>query len=107
MDRMTDRPNGQASKIAGPVPADLGVDTIVATAAAALSAPLSRNGRRIARLCLNPRSVAEISATLDIPIGDTWKLVDELDAAGHITCTIRQDIDDEALTRILRRIQHL
>jgi hypothetical protein len=107
MERMTDRPNGQASEIARPVPADLGVDTIVATAAAALSAPLTRNGRRIARLCLNPRSVAEISATLDIPLRDTWKLIDDLDAAGHVRCTIRQDVDEEALTRILHRIQRL
>jgi hypothetical protein len=104
---MTDRPNGQASDIARPVPVDLGVDTIVATAPAALSAPLSPDGRRIARLCLDPRSVAEISATLDLPLADTWKLVDGLDAAGHVTCTIRQDIDDEALRRILSRIKHL
>ncbi|GIJ49528.1 hypothetical protein Val02_64140 [Virgisporangium aliadipatigenens] len=104
---MTDRPNGQASDYARPVPADLGVDTIVATAPAALSAPLSPDSRRVARLCLNPRSVAEIAATLDIPLTDTWKLVDDLDAAGHVMCTIRQEIDDEALHRILRHIKHL
>jgi hypothetical protein len=104
---MTDRPNGQASDYARPIPTDLGVDTIVATAPAALSAPLSTDARRIARLCLNPRSVAEIAALLDLPLTVTWKLVDDLDAAGHVSCTIRQEIDDEALHRILRRIKRL
>lgn len=68
-----------------PLRDDLRIETLVVANRAALSAPLRFELQTVVRLCQQPRSVAEVSATLHVPLGVAKVVVGDLMAAGHVT----------------------
>lgn len=68
-----------------PLRDDLRIETLVVADPAALSAPLRFELQTVVRLCQQPRSVAEVAATLRVPLGVAKVVVGDLMAAGHVT----------------------
>lgn len=79
---------------------DLRLDTLVQTSPAALSAPLQFEQGVVVRLCQQPRSLAEVAATLHVPIGVARVVVGDLVTAGHAAVRNPDDLMVAALERI-------
>lgn len=87
----------------------LRLHTLVTAPPSALHAPLRFELRRIVELCQQPLSVAEIAASLGVPVGVTRVLVGDLLAGGYVAC---HDQDEDAITvelieRIAQRVRAL
>ncbi|MEY9968362.1 hypothetical protein ABIA33_006446 [Streptacidiphilus sp. MAP12-16] len=67
-----------------PLREELRLETLVSALPAALTAPLSFERLRIVELCQYPRSVAEISALLPVPLGVARVLVGDLSAERYV-----------------------
>jgi hypothetical protein len=68
-----------------PLREDLRIETLVVADRAALTAPLRFELQTVVRLCQQPRSVAEVAATLHVPLGVAKVVIGDLMAAGHVT----------------------
>jgi hypothetical protein len=68
-----------------PLRDDLRIETLVVADRAALTAPLRFELQTVVRLCQQPRSVAEVAATLHVPLGVAKVVIGDLMAAGHVT----------------------
>ncbi|HEY0501286.1 MAG TPA: DUF742 domain-containing protein [Kutzneria sp.] len=68
-----------------PLHDDLRIETLVVADRAALTAPLRFELQTVVRLCQQPRSVAEVAATLHVPLGVAKVVIGDLMAAGHVT----------------------
>ncbi len=78
----------------------LRIETLVHARPAALSAPLRFEQQTVVRLCQQPRSVAEIAAALDVPVGVARIVVGDLVAAGHATAQTADELSTAAIERI-------
>lgn len=85
----------------------LRVETVVRTCPGTDPRPLRFEARRIALLCVRPRSVAELSVALRLPLGVTRVLVADLVTDGFVVCDEPGDITVELLERILDRVRAL
>jgi hypothetical protein len=83
-----------------PLRDDLRIETLVVATRAALSAPLRFELLTAVRLCQQPRSVAEIAATLHVPIGVAKVVVGDLMAAGHVTVHQSTELAVSTIERI-------
>ncbi|MGF1598839.1 MAG: DUF742 domain-containing protein [Acidimicrobiales bacterium] len=64
--------------------AELSIETIVTTADKCPVDDLGLERRRIAELCHEPRSIAEVAGRLDVPLAVARILVSELAAGGFV-----------------------
>lgn len=81
--------------------ADLAVETVVSTAARTDAAALGFERGKIARLCAEPLSIAEISSHLDVPLGVSRVLVTDMVTEGLLDPHRRADGYDEQLIEAL------
>ena len=85
------------------------METQVTTHPGALPARLPREKRAIVMLCVEPMSVAEISARLRLHLGVTRILVGDLRAAGHLDVHVLENDfpDPETIMRVIRGLRAL
>lgn len=68
-----------------PIQDGLRVEALVLAAPATLHAPLKFERRRVAELCQTPRSVAEIAAALEVPLGVARVLIADMATEGIVS----------------------
>ncbi len=85
---------------------DLPWETILATTPHGRAAPASFEYAQILRLCARPRSVAEVSAHLELPIGVVRVLVADLLSAGLVEGTAPAPRDPANDVEFLERLMH-
>ncbi|MBU3062618.1 DUF742 domain-containing protein [Nocardia sp. NEAU-G5] len=78
----------------------LRVETLIRTTHTAPSASLRFEQRTVALLCRHPHSIAEIAATLRVPIGVARIVVSDLMLAGHAEAASADDLSTAAIERI-------
>jgi hypothetical protein len=89
------------------------VQTLVSASDPESSLPrnLMPESQEMCRLCTEPRSVAELSAELKIPLGVTQVLLSDLADQGHIyihpTITGHSPSENQVLERALRGLERL
>lgn len=89
------------------------VQTLVSAADPDMPTPrhLMPESQEICRLCVEPRSVAELSAELRIPLGVTQVLLSDLADQGlifiHPTITGHSPSENQVLERALRGLERL
>ncbi|GAA4935336.1 uncharacterized protein DUF742 [Actinomycetospora succinea] len=91
----------------------LAVETLVQTASALdiPTAGIPEEQRTICRLCVMPISVAEVSARVDLPLGVTRVVLDDMARGGLVVLHLQASSDDrpsrELLERVLDGLQRL
>lgn len=89
----------------------LAVETLVQTASAldVPSAGIPEEQRAICRLCVMPISVAEVSARIDLPLGVTRVVLDDMARGGLVVLHLASDDrpSRELLERVLDGLQRL
>ena len=97
-----------AGRVAGPDP-DIGMETQVTAHPGAAPTRLPPEKRAIVRLCVQPLSVAEISARLRMHLGVTRILVGDLRAAGQLDVHVqeRDFPDPETIMRVIRGLRSI
>jgi hypothetical protein len=89
------------------------VEAIVVTVDVVRATTLTLEPRQIARLCVTPSSIAEISAHLGVPVGVVRVLVADLVGSGivevHLPCGRRADgtVERGLLERVLAGLESL
>jgi hypothetical protein len=68
-----------------PLVDNLRIETLVVAPRAAMSAPLKFEELMTVQLCQRPSSLAEIAATLGVPLGVARVIVADLVTAGHVS----------------------
>lgn len=86
---------------------DLSVETLIQSDPFASTALLRFEARRIVEICARPRSVAELSAALRVPLGVVRVLVSDLVAEGLVTLVAQQDLSVQLIERIRDRVRAL
>ena len=85
---------------------DLPWETLIATTTQGRTATASFEYARILRLCGHPRSVAEVSAHLGLPIGVVRVLVADLLSAGLVEGAAPAPRDPATDVEFLERLMH-
>ncbi|BBH71832.1 hypothetical protein ACTI_85170 [Actinoplanes sp. OR16] len=86
----------------------LRVETQLRAAPAALSAPLRFESRRIVELCQQPRSLADLSAALLVPLGVLRVIVGDLLTDGYLRIEHQPDeLSVDLIERIRDRVRAL
>jgi hypothetical protein len=95
-----------SGRVSGPDP-DIGMETQVTASYAAAPARLPPEKRAIVTLCVEPLSVAEISARLKMHLGVTRILVGDLRAAGQLDVHVLENDfpDPETIMRVIRGLR--
>jgi hypothetical protein len=95
-----------SGRVDGPDPA-IQMETQVTTHAGAVPARLPPEKRAIVSLCVEPMSVAEISARLRLHLGVTRILVGDLRAAGQLDVHVLDNDfpDPETIMRVIRGLR--
>lgn len=95
-----------SGRVAGPDPS-IGLETQVTLHPGAASARLPPEKRAIVALCVEPLSVAEISARLRMHLGVTRILVGDLRAAGQLDVHVLDSDfpDPETILRVIRGLR--
>jgi hypothetical protein len=95
-----------AGRVDGPDP-DIGMETQVTAHLGAAPTRLPPEKRAIVSLCVQPLSVAEISARLRMHVGVTRILVGDLRAAGQLDVHVRGNDfpDPETILRVIRGLR--
>ena len=95
-----------SGRVAGPDP-DIGMETQVTAHPGAVPARLPPEKRAIVNLCVEPTSVAEISARLRLHLGVTRILVGDLRAAGQLDVYVLNNAfpDPETIMRVIRGLR--
>lgn len=95
-----------SGRVAGADP-DIGVETQVTVHPGAAPTQLPPEKRAIITLCVQPMSVAEISARLRMHLGVTRILVGDLRAAGQLDVHVLEDQfpDPETIMRVIRGLR--
>ncbi|MFI5778817.1 DUF742 domain-containing protein [Nocardia sp. NPDC051570] len=78
----------------------LRIESLVHATPAALSAPLRFEQQTVVRLCQRPHSIAEIAATLRVPIGVARVVVSDLVTSGHASVRAAEELSTAAIERI-------
>jgi hypothetical protein len=86
---------------------DLSVETLIQSDPSAATGSLRFEARRIVELCLQPKSVAELSAGLRVPLGVIRVLVADLVAEGRVTLVAPEDMSVQLIERIRDRVRAL
>jgi hypothetical protein len=95
-----------SGRVDGPDP-DIGMETQVTVHPGAAPARLPPEKRAIVALCVEPLSVAEISARLKMHLGVTRILVGDLRAAGQLDVHVLENDfpDPETIMRVIRGLR--
>jgi hypothetical protein len=95
-----------SGRVDGPDP-NIGVETQVTIHPGAIPTRLSPEKRAIVGLCVEPLSVAEISARLRLHLGVTRILVGDLRAAGQLDVHVLENNfpDPETIMRVIRGLR--
>jgi hypothetical protein len=80
---------------------DLGIETVVTTAGRAKAVTLGFERGKIAALCVEPLSIAEISSSLDVPLGVSRVLVTDMVTEGLLHSHDRAEGGDVELIEAL------
>ena len=86
---------------------DLNVETLIQSDPTSPTGSLRFEARRIVELCGQPKSVAELSAALRVPLGVVRVLVSDLVAEGRVTLVAREDLSVQLIERIRDRVRAL
>jgi hypothetical protein len=86
---------------------DIGLETQVTAHPATAMPRLPPESRAIVALCVEPMSVAEISARLRLHLGVTKILVGDLRAAGHLDVHVldERSPDPDTILRVIRGLR--
>jgi hypothetical protein len=97
-----------SGRVSGPDP-NIGMETQVTATSAAAPARLPPEKRAIVTLCVEPISVAEISARLRMHLGVTRILVGDLRAAGQLDVHVLENDfpDPETILRVIRGLRSI
>jgi Protein of unknown function (DUF742) len=97
-----------SGRVCGP-DLDIGLETQVTATSMAVPARLPPEKRAIVTLCVEPLSVAEISARLRLHLGVTRILVGDLRAAGQLDVHVLDSDfpDPETIMRVIRGLRAL
>jgi len=97
-----------SGRVSGPDP-NIGMETQVTTTAMAAPGRLPPEKRAIVTLCVEPHSVAEISARLRMHLGVTRILVGDLRAAGQLDVHVLENEfpDPETIMRVIRGLRSI
>jgi hypothetical protein len=90
-----------------PKESGLRVETLVQAVAGIRAAGLRFEHRQIVELCANATSVAEIAASMRVPIGVARVLVSDLVADGSVTLLQREELSVQLIERIRDRVRAL
>lgn len=90
-----------------PVRDGLRIETMVHATPAAMYAPLEFELRHIVEFCQTPRSIAEIAATLGMPLGVARVLVADLVVGSMVWCDEPAEIPLHVIERIRDRVRAL
>ena len=95
-----------AGRVDGPDP-NIGMETQVTVHPGAAPARLPPEQRAIVALCVEPLSVAEISARLELHLGVTRILVGDLRAAGQLDVHVLKNEfpDPDTIMRVIRGLR--
>ena len=95
-----------SGRVSGPDP-NIGMETQVTASSTAVSAGLPPEKRAIVTLCIEPLSVAEISARLKLHLGVTRILVGDLRAAGQLDVHVLENDfpDPDTIMRVIRGLR--
>ena len=95
-----------SGRVSGPDP-NIGMETQVTATATAAPGRLPPEKRAIVTLCIEPLSVAEISARLKMHLGVTRILVGDLRAAGQLDVHVLESDfpDPETIMRVIRGLR--
>jgi hypothetical protein len=95
-----------SGRVSGPDP-NIGMETQVTVSSSATPTRLSPEMRAIVTLCVEPLSVAEISAQLRMHLGVTRVLVGDLRAAGQLDVHVLENDfpDPETIMRVIRGLR--
>jgi hypothetical protein len=85
----------------------LHIETLIQANAGAATSALRFEARRIVDLCVQPRSVAELSAALRVPLGVVRILVSDLVDEGLVTIAQREQLSVQMIERIRDRVRAL
>ena len=85
----------------------LAVETLIQANPEAPLASLRFEARRIVELCQQPRSVAELSAALRLPLGVVRILVSDLVTEALVTIAQREELSVQMIERIRDRVRAL
>ena len=86
----------------------LRIETQLAAAPAALSAPLRFESRRIVELCQQPQSMADLAAALRAPLGVVRVIVGDLLTEGYLSIREQPDVFSiDLIERIRDRVRAL
>ncbi len=88
-----------------PVDERLRMETVVTASPAALSAPLGFERRHIVEICQLPLSVAEVAASLKVPLGVARVLIADLVAERLLVVHARLTLADYPSRELLERIR--
>ncbi|MBD0738327.1 DUF742 domain-containing protein [Streptomyces sp. CBMA29] len=92
---------------AEPVQDGLRLETLVAAAPGAGSAPLEFERRRIVALCAEPATVAEVAAGIGVPLGVAKVLIADLVVGGLLLCQQPSELSLHVLERIRDHVRAL
>jgi len=97
-----------SGRVSGPDP-NIGMETQVTASSSAMPTRLSPEMRAIVTLCVEPLSVAEISAQLRMHLGVTRVLVGDLRAAGQLDVHVLENDfpDPETIMRVIRGLRDI
>ena len=95
-----------SGRVSGPDP-NIGMETQVTASSTAVPAGLPPEKRAIVTLCIEPLSVAEISARLKLHLGVTRILVGDLRAAGQLDVHVLENDfpDPDTIMRVIRGLR--
>lgn len=87
---------------------DLDIETIVSTASHVAPSELNLESERIAVLCKEPCSIAELASHLDLPLGVARFLASEMVTAGTLTKhELTNNSDNALIEKLIRGVRAL
>jgi hypothetical protein len=90
-----------------PVREGLAIETLLQARPGALTSLLRFEARQIVELCQQATSMAEVAASLRVPLGVARVLVSDLVADGSVTVVQRQELSVQLIERIRDRVRAL
>jgi hypothetical protein len=85
----------------------LAIETLIQTRPGAMSSSLRFEARQIVELCRQATSMAEVAASLRVPLGVARVLVSDLVADGSVTVVQREELSVQLIERIRDRVRAL
>ncbi len=85
----------------------LAIETLIQSRPGAMTSSLRFETRQIVELCQQATSMAEVAASLRVPLGVARVLVSDLVADGSVTVVQREELSVQLIERIRDRVRAL